>query len=139
MTIITYLGGCHCGNVRFAVHAPEQLELGDCNCSMCRRSGYLHLIVANTDFQLTDGEDSLTSYRFNTGTAKHLFCSTCGIKSFYVPRSHPTGISVNARCLDSDLAIEKATIRPFDGQNWEEHVHELNPLPDQETGKPKYR
>jgi hypothetical protein len=129
MEKIIYSGGCHCAAVRFELLAPEALELGDCNCSMCRRSGYLHLVVPKADFQLTQGEESLTSYRFNTETANHLFCSTCGIKSFYVPRSHPTGISVNARCLDSYLAVTEAVIHPFDGQNWEKHVHELKPLP----------
>ena len=97
MGTVTYRGGCHCGRVRFEVDAPARLEVLDCNCSMCSKTGYLHLIVAKPQFRLVAGADALTAYRFNTGTAQHLFCSVCGIKSFYVPRSHPDGYSVNAR------------------------------------------
>ena len=85
---------------------------------MCRKTGYLHLIVEKAAFRLLAGEESLANYQFNTGTAKHLFCKVCGIKSFYVPRSHPHGVSVNARCLDSGT-VAAMQIRPFDGANWE--------------------
>jgi hypothetical protein len=78
----------------------------------------LHLIVSKSDFKLLAGADALTNYQFNTGTARHLFCSVCGIKSFYVPRSHPHGYSVNARCLD-DVTIADLAIVPFDGKDWE--------------------
>ena len=98
--------------------APEILTVSDCNCSICSKSGYLHLIVPKSRFNLLSGSDALTTYQFNTGTAKHLFCSTCGIKSFYVPRSHPDGYSVNARCLDSGT-IREMTISKFNGQEWE--------------------
>ena len=118
--MVTHKGGCHCGKVRFEVTAPEQIDVGDCNCSMCARSGYLHLIVPKSRFKLVSGEDALTTYQFNTKTAKHLFCSTCGIKAFYVPRSHPEGISVNARCLDEGTVTEM-TFRKIDGRNWEKH------------------
>jgi len=111
-------GGCHCGAVRFRVRAPSDIVVHDCNCSMCSRVGYLHLIVGREDFELLSGGDDLTEYRFNTGTARHLFCRRCGVKSFYVPRSHPDGISVNARCLDPG-AVPAMTVRPFDGRNWE--------------------
>jgi hypothetical protein len=112
-------GGCHCGAVRFAIAVPSaKVELLDCNCSICARSGFLHLIVPHRDFTLLSGHDSLTSYRFGTGTAEHLFCQTCGIKSFYQPRSHPAAWSVNFRCLDPGHGID-AVIRPFDGRNWE--------------------
>ena len=124
-----HLGGCHCGAVRFEVEAPARLEVADCNCSMCRRSGYLHLIVSKSNFTLQSGEESITAYRFNTRTAEHLFCSICGVKSFYVPRSHPEGYSVNARCLDPQH-IESMEIEPFDGQNWEANAGDLEPLPD---------
>ena len=93
-------GGCHCGMVRFAVLAPDEVEVKECNCSVCRMTGFIHLIVEADRFRLLSGEDKLTTYRFNTGTAKHHFCSLCGIKSFYVPRSKPDGFSVNVRCLD---------------------------------------
>ena len=120
-TLVTHRGGCHCGRVRFEVDAPAVLEVSDCNCSMCRMSGFLHLIVPRTRFRLTGGADVLTSYEFNTRMAKHLFCSVCGVKSFYVPRSYPEGYSVNARCLEHS-SIERVVITPFDGQNWEHSV-----------------
>ncbi len=111
-------GGCHCGRVRFDVEAPARLSVLDCNCSMCAKTGYLHLIVPKANFRLLQGGEHLTTYMFNTGVAKHLFCSVCGIKSFYVPRSHPDSYSVNARCLDN-VSIEAMTIEPFDGREWE--------------------
>jgi centromere protein V len=98
--------------------APEILAVSDCNCSICSKSGYLHLIVPKSRFKLLSGTEALTTYRFNTGTAKHLFCSTCGVKSFYVPRSHPDGYSVNARCLDSGT-VREMIITHFNGQEWE--------------------
>jgi hypothetical protein len=104
--------------VRFEVIAPAKIEVSECNCSMCSKAGYLHLIVPADRFKLLSGRESLTTYTFNTGTAKHLFCSVCGVKSFYVPRSHPDGFSVNARCLDSGT-VEGVTIRPFNGREWE--------------------
>jgi hypothetical protein len=114
----TYCGGCHCGRVRFEVSAPQRLEVGDCNCSICSMSGYLHLIVPAVSFKLLKGEDSLSTYTFNTGSAQHRFCSVCGVKSFYIPRSHPEGFSVNARCLDGvDLA--DLSVTPFEGRDWE--------------------
>jgi hypothetical protein len=116
--MLTHRGGCHCGRVRFEVTAPARIEVDDCNCSMCRMSGYLHLIVPKERFKLLRGDDAIRTYTFNTGVAKHLFCTTCGVKSFYVPRSHPDGISVNARCIDAG-SIEEMTIRPFDGQDWD--------------------
>jgi len=118
MGTVTYWGGCHCGLVRFEVDAPARLEVLDCNCSMCSKTGYLHLIVTKPQFRLVAGVDALSSYRFNTGAAQHLFCSSCGIKSFYVPRSHPDGYSVNARCLDG-VALADIVVTPFDGTHWE--------------------
>ena len=116
--MITHTGGCHCGRVRFEVIAPEKLQVSECNCSICSKAGYLHLIVPADCFRLLTGSDVLTSYSFNTHTAKHLFCSTCGIKSFYVPRSHPDGYSVHARCLAPDTIVAM-NVTPFDGRNWE--------------------
>ena len=116
--MIKHLGGCHCGRVRFEVLAPARLQVSDCNCSICSKAGYLHLIVPADRFRLLSGEDALTVYQFNTGTARHLFCSVCGIKSFYVPRSHPDGVSVNARCLDEGT-VEAMQIRQTNGREWE--------------------
>lgn len=117
--MITHRGGCHCGRVRFEVQAPPHIEVTDCNCSICAKTGYLHLIVPKSRFRLLSGEDVLTNYGFNTGTAKHYFCSVCGIKSFYVPRSHPEGVSVNVRCLDEGT-VTGMTVVPTDGKNWEQ-------------------
>jgi len=122
--MITHHGGCHCGRVRFEVDAPAELLVDDCNCSMCSRFGYLHLIVPADRFRLVKGRDALTTYTFNTGTAKHHFCSICGIKSFYVPRSKPDGFSVNVRCLD-DGAVRVTRIVMFDGEHWEEAMAKL--------------
>ena len=116
--LIVHCGGCHCGRVRFEVDAATPLQVLDCNCSICRMTGYLHLIVPAARFRLLQGADDLAEYRFNTGAARHLFCRHCGIKSFYVPRSHPDGISVNARCLD-DLDLRALTVLPFDDDNRE--------------------
>ncbi|AUM12556.1 GFA family protein [Ketobacter alkanivorans] len=118
-----YQGGCHCGAVRFLIEAPEHIECADCNCSICSKSGYLHLILPKSKFQLLSGEDNLTTYTFNTGVAKHSFCKTCGVKSFYIPRSNPDGVDVNVRCLDT--RPPQLTIEPFDGQNWEQHAHKV--------------
>jgi hypothetical protein len=123
MTTITYRGGCHCGRVRFEVDAPARPEVMDCNCSMCSKTGYLHLIATKEQFRLLSGRGVLTKYTFNTGTAQHLFCSVCGIKSFYVPRSHPDGYSVNARSLEG-LSLEQLIITPFDGRHWEQAAAE---------------
>lgn len=114
----THKGGCHCGAVAFEVDAPAEVTVQDCNCSLCRMTGYLHLIVPASRFRLLRGQDALTTYTFNTGTAKHLFCKHCGIKSFYVPRSNPDGYSVNLRCADQST-FKAVTVEPFDGQNWE--------------------
>lgn len=120
MEIVTHRGGCHCGAVRFEIRAPKAPRVQRCNCSMCARTDFLHLIVPAADFTLLKGREQLTEYSFNTRTAKHLFCKICGIKSFYVPRSNPDGFSVNVRCLDPGT-LGPVTIEDFDGQNWEAH------------------
>lgn len=120
----TYTGGCHCGEVRYEVEAPLGKEVLACNCSICEMVGFLHFIVEKDAFRITAGEDNLTDYRFNTGTARHLFCKICGVKPCYVPRSHPDGWSVNARTLD-DNALSGMTIKPFDGANWEANVAKI--------------
>ena len=112
-----YAGSCHCGAVAFEVDGSAPLVVQACNCSICTKAGFLHLIVPRSRFRLLRGEDHLTTYTFNTGVAKHTFCRTCGMKPFYTPRSNPDGVDVNVNCLDpmpADMVIE-----PFDGQNWE--------------------
>jgi hypothetical protein len=121
-------GGCHCGAVTYEVLAPDEVELVACNCSICAMTGYLHLIVPKERFKLLTGKRKLTNYTFETGQAKHLFCSVCGVKSFYVPRSHPDGYSVNFRCLNAEEFTSVLTT-DFDGKHWEQHIDELPPLP----------
>jgi hypothetical protein len=110
---VVHRGGCHCGRVRFEVDAPARLQVLDCNCSICRMTGFLHLIVPQRAFRLASGAGALSEYTFGTGTAKHRFCRHCGIKAFYVPRSHPDGIDVNARCLDPG-SVDALEIVRFD-------------------------
>jgi hypothetical protein len=114
----TYEGGCHCGRVRYRV-TGDLARVTECNCSMCGKKGYLHLIVPREAFELLSGRDDLTTYRFGTGIAQHHFCRHCGIHGFYVPRSDPDKIDVNVRCLDG---IEPSALKPipFDGRHWEE-------------------
>ena len=121
-----YKGSCHCGALAIEVEANEKVVAISCNCSICTKAGNLHLIVPRSKFKLIKGENNLSTYTFDTGEAKHLFCRTCGIKSFYIPRTNPDGISVNPSCLKpqpKELIIEK-----FDGQNWEINAHSLTHL-----------
>ncbi|MCG6969579.1 MAG: GFA family protein [Gammaproteobacteria bacterium] len=128
----TLNGSCHCGRVQFEVTVPKEVVVQECNCSICSRSGYLHLIVPKSRFKLLQGEDNLTTYTFDTHEAKHMFCKTCGIKSFYIPRSNPDGYSVNLRCLDQDR-FDKVTVELFDGKNWEQNAHTLQHLSDDDA------
>jgi len=120
----THAGGCHCGAVRFEVDLPESFEVEDCNCSICAMSGNIHVIVPSSRFRLLAGQDNLSEYTFQTKAAKHLFCRTCGIKSFYVPRSNPDGYAVTYRCLENWMDLD-VKICPFDGQNWEDNAGRL--------------
>ena len=120
-------GGCHCGAVRYEVDAPRDAVVQECNCSICSATGFVHLIVPRDKFRLLQGKDALTTYTFNTGTARHLFCSRCGIKSFYIPRSNPDGYSINVRCLQPET-IDDFRLEQFDGQNWETNAASLRHL-----------
>lgn len=127
MTIVH--GGCHCGAVRFRAEVQLPVRVQRCDCSICARTGFLHLIVPGSRFTLEQGEDRLTSYRFNTGVAQHLFCSDCGVKSYYVPRSNPDGYSLNLNCLDAGaLPADQVTVEDFDGKDWESHGDALADL-----------
>ncbi len=120
-------GGCHCGAVRFTARLPEPpVPALECNCSICAMSGFLHIIVPHGEFTLDQGAEGLTRYRFGTGAAEHLFCATCGVKSFYQPRSHPDAWSVNAYCLDERPELE---IDFFDGRQWNAAFEKLNRSP----------
>jgi len=121
---ICHSGSCHCGAVRFEVDAPANIKARSCTCSICAKTGFLHLIVENEAFRISSGKNNLTDYRFNTETAQHLFCKTCGVKAFYVPRSHPNGWSVNVHCIDK-TTVNSITITEFDGANWEANIAEI--------------
>jgi hypothetical protein len=126
----TYEGGCHCGRVRFRVTADLD-RVTACNCSICTKKGILHLIVPRDRFELLSGEGELTTYRFNTGVAQHLFCRTCGIHSYYVPRSDPDKIDVNVRCLDLDgVDVARLPVAGFDGRHWEDAMRGRVPWRD---------
>ncbi len=116
-----YQGSCHCGAIQFEVEAPESVEVENCNCSICAMTGFLHLIVPARNFRLLSGEESLTTYTFNTGVAKHKFCKICGVKPFYIPRSNPDGVDINLRCLSTQP--KQVKVIDFDGQNWEQNAH----------------
>ncbi|MEM6300957.1 MAG: GFA family protein [Pseudomonadota bacterium] len=118
-----FSGGCHCGAIRFSVTTSEDVEVERCNCSICRKSGYLHLIVPQSRFRLDQGSERLRCYQFNSGVAEHYFCDVCGIKPFYKPRSNPDGIDVNVNCLDE--LPKMLRIVEFDGRNWEANAHTL--------------
>jgi len=120
---VIYQGSCHCRSITFEVEAPENLEVEDCNCSICLRSGFIHLIVPLSKFKLLSGDEAISIYTFNTGVAKHTFCKYCGIKAFYTPRSNPDGIDINVNCLDTNPA--QVIIANFDGQNWEQNVDKV--------------
>ena len=132
MSTTKHRGGCHCGRVTFEVDAPAEIEATECNCSICKSCGFLHLFVTKSQFNLLTGQEALVSYQFNTGVANHLFCGTCGVKSFYIPRSHPDGYSVNVRCLD-EKTIKSVHVTPFDGANWEQNIEKLPPLKEHST------
>ena len=118
-----YQGSCHCGAVTFEIDADEHLEVEDCNCSICAKTGFLHLILPLSKFTLLTGDAMLSTYTFNSGIAKHTFCKHCGIKPFYTPRSNPDGIDINVRCLHPQPTA--MTIVKFDGQNWEDNAHKV--------------
>ncbi|KAI8921372.1 Mss4-like protein [Powellomyces hirtus] len=122
---IEHSGGCHCGFVRFTCQAPAILKVTDCNCSICEKKGFRHLILPPSLFKLVSPPSlsELGLYTFNTHTAKHYFCPKCGIAPFYIPRSHPDHFDVNARCIDSDT-VTSIEVKPFNGQQWEKSVEE---------------
>lgn len=98
--------------------APADLLAWDCNCSICSMKGNTHVIVPASRFRLTAGQEELTTYTFNTHTAKHLFCKVCGVQAFYRPRSNPDGVAVTVSCI-SPGTVASVTVKQFDGKNWE--------------------
>lgn len=120
----TYQGGCHCGRIRFEVTTNFE-RVVDCNCSICTKKGFLHLIVEPEQFHLLSPADAVALYQFNTKTAKHYFCPVCGIHSYYIPRSHPNKIDINVRCLEG-VDLQSLVIQPFNGREWEKSQHTLD-------------
>ncbi len=119
----SFTGGCHCGAVRFTVESELPIELERCNCSICTKSAYIHLIVPKNQFTLVSGNEILKTYTWNSGIAQHYFCRTCGIKPFYIPRSNPDGVDVNVNCLDE--IPDNIRLVKFDGRHWEQNAHKL--------------
>ena len=124
-------GGCHCQSIRFRITVQsDQLNILDCNCSICTKKGYLHLILPQQQFQLLKGatttDGAIGTYTFGTHTARHHYCRTCGITPYYRARSHPEDYDVNVRCLDDYYAVvDKMIVTPFDGRDWEKAASNL--------------
>ncbi|KAJ2229627.1 hypothetical protein H4R99_008083 [Coemansia sp. RSA 1722] len=125
--LATHKGHCHCKAVQWEILAPRKLSIDECNCSICDLHGFQHIIVPKSRFTLVSGKDNLTTYTFNTHIAQHYFCKTCGIESFYIPRSNPDGYSINFRCLERDN-VDEFEIVPFDGKDWEKNAGKLSHL-----------
>uniref|UniRef100_A0A3Q1HKB7 CENP-V/GFA domain-containing protein n=2 Tax=Anabas testudineus TaxID=64144 RepID=A0A3Q1HKB7_ANATE len=121
MELVKHTGGCHCGAVRFEVWSSPDLHVFHCNCSICTKKQNHHFIVPKNNFTLLQGLDSLTTYTFNTHAAKHTFCKTCGVQSFYTPRSNPDGYGVAPHCLDPGT-VRSVSVETFCGEKWEESM-----------------
>lgn len=114
-----YHGSCHCGAVRYSVET-DLSTLADCNCSRCRRLGWVMQSAPEAHFTLDAGADNLTLYRFNTEMIEHLFCKTCGIESF-ARGSDGQGnalVMVNVNCLEPPLPVDREAIKHWDGANF---------------------
>ncbi|KAL2039522.1 hypothetical protein N7G274_007794 [Stereocaulon virgatum] len=123
---VLHRGSCHCGKVQLSImHTPDLIDMRECNCSMCSMKGFIGFVIKADALKSLEGKEHLQEYRFNTGTAKHWFCKTCGISPLTVPRSFPEGYNINYRCLNRDN-VRSATIIPRDGQNWEASFPHLN-------------
>ena len=109
-------GQCHCATVRFEATLKDGFEsICRCNCSYCRMRGAVVVMAATDGIKFLRGEDALTSYRFNTGSARHFFCSRCGIYTHHQRRSDPTGYAVNVACLDGVSPFDFAEVPVMDG------------------------
>ena len=122
--MVTHLGSCHCKQIQFEVKGEDNIKVLDCSCSICSILNYKHYIIDKSQFKLLKGKKYLSTYTFNTNVAKHLFCKNCGIKSFYIPRSHPDSISVNLNCIYSKT-INKVKVIKFDGKHWKKNINKI--------------
>ncbi|XP_072793309.1 centromere protein V isoform X1 [Taeniopygia guttata] len=128
-SLVKHTGGCHCGAVRFEVWASADLHVFNCNCSICTKKQNRHFIVPALRFKLLQGADNLTTYTFNTHRAKHMFCKTCGVQSFYIPRSNPDGYGIAPHCLD-DGTVQVIITEDINGKEWEEAVRKHKTIRD---------
>jgi len=122
-----YKGGCHCQAIRYQIKLDQSIgsrKITLCNCSICEKFGYLHLIIPKLQFKLGSDWDLLENYQFNKKIAKHYFCKKCGVKSFYQPRSHPDCWSINVRCIDNFSQL-KLRVNNFDGKNWQQNIETI--------------
>lgn len=131
----TYFGGCHCGKVRWEAQLDLAAGIGKCNCSICHKSSYTGMILKPEELRVISGEDNLSDYTFNSGSCHHLFCKTCGVKSF--ARGNLPGIlgeyaTINVACIDGrpgleakgphaldaiDAEVSKAPVKRFNGRH----------------------
>ena len=121
---ITHKGSCHCKRIQFTAIGSNNIEVLNCSCSICSMTSYKHYVVPKVNFTLLKGKNFLSTYKFNTKIAKHYFCKKCGIKAFYIPRSHPNHVSLNLNCINSNT-INNIKIINFDGKNWEKNVRKI--------------
>ncbi|XP_014808573.1 PREDICTED: centromere protein V [Calidris pugnax] len=128
-SLVKHTGGCHCGAVRFEVWASADLHVFNCNCSICTKKQNRHFIVPASRFKLLKGADNLTTYTFNTHRAQHTFCKTCGVQSFYTPRSNPDGYGIAPHCLD-DGTVQTIVTEDINGKEWEKAVKEHKTIRD---------
>jgi hypothetical protein len=113
---ITLNGACHCGAVKFIVTLTEGFASARrCTCSICRMRGAVAVTSTPDAFQVTDGEDYLATYRFNTETAEHHFCSACGIYTHHKRRSNPNQLGVNVACLEGISPFDFLEVVVYDG------------------------
>lgn len=114
-----YHGQCHCGAVRYTAKT-DLSSMGDCNCSRCRRLGWVMQSLPASDFTLESGEDNLSLYHFNTDTIDHLFCKTCGIESFArgTDGKGVATVMINVNCLEGVPLVDRSTVKHWDGANW---------------------
>uniref|UniRef100_A0A8C3US69 CENP-V/GFA domain-containing protein n=1 Tax=Catharus ustulatus TaxID=91951 RepID=A0A8C3US69_CATUS len=127
--LVKHTGGCHCGAVRFEVWASADLHVFNCNCSICTKKQNRHFIVPASRFKLLKGADNLTTYTFNTHRAQHTFCKTCGVQSFYTPRSNPDGYGIAPHCLD-DGTVQTIITEDINGKEWEKAMKEHKTIRD---------
>ncbi len=117
-----YKGSCHCGHTAFEVEGEIE-TVGDCNCSVCHKTGYLHWSVDPSQVRRLTPEENWSTYIWGTGAARHFYCPKCSVATLRIPRSNPSRITVNVRCLEG-VDLTKVTYRKIDGRGF--------PLPGEE-------